>query len=240
MHQLDSSSLWGMFIGSGTCVKYIIGLLCLCFTLTWTICLVKVTELSLLRKRLRRDMRCFSASETLFQVDKKLMQKNSIASTLVHVALDEWKQSADLLADHEGLKERVALCLERVEAAAGRHIIAGTGGLAIIGSTAPFVGLLGTVWGIMSSFISISKLHTSNLAVVAPGIAEALLATACGLIAAIPASVLYNLFSRRINAYRAEIEDAATMVLRTVSRDLSRTAHCQQDTVKLNFRLAAE
>lgn len=240
MHQFDSSSLWEMFIGSGACVKYIIGLLCLCVVLTWTVCLVKIIELSVLRKRLRQDMRCFSEVENLFQAEKKLAHKNGIVAVLIHAALEEWKQSIALLSDQDGLKERVALCLERVEATAGRHIIAGTGILAIIGSTAPFVGLLGTVWGIMSSFINISKLHTSNLAVVAPGIAEALLATACGLIAAIPASVFYNFFSRRINAYRVEMEDAATMVLRTVSRDLSRNALYGQETTKLNFRLAAE
>lgn len=240
MNQFDSFSLWGMFIGSGACVKYIISFLCLCFILTWTIFLVKTIELFISRKRLRRDLRCFSTAETLFQAEHKLTQKNSIVFILIHAALDEWKQSANLLADQNGLKERVALCLERVEAAAGRHVIAGTGTLAIIGSTASFVGLFGTVWGIMSSFINISKLHSSNLAVVAPGIAEALLATACGLIAAIPASVFYNLFSRRINTYRSEVADAATMVLRTVSRDLSRNAHEEQEVVKLNFRLAAE
>lgn len=240
MHQFDSSALWGMFTASGTCVKFVIGLLCLSIILTWTIVLVKTIELFIVRNWLRRDLRCFSATENLFQAGRQLAHKNGIVFALTHTALDEWKQSANLLADQEGLKERVALCLERAEAAAGRHIIAGTGVLAIIGSTAPFVGLFGTVWGIMSSFINISQLHSPNLAVVAPGIAEALLATACGLIAAIPASVFYNLLSRRINAHRAEIEDAATMVLCTVSRDLSRNAHEEQEVVKLNFRLAAE
>jgi biopolymer transport protein ExbB len=79
----------------------------------------------------------------------------------------------------------------------------GTGVLATIGATAPFVGLFGTVWGIMNSFIGISKSHTTNLAVVAPGIAEALLATAFGLAAAIPAVVIYNVFARSIAGYRA-------------------------------------
>ena len=94
--------------------------------------------------------------------------------------------------------------------------------LATIGSTAPFVGLFGTVWGIMNSFIGISKSHTTNLAVVAPGIAEALLATALGLAAAIPAVVIYNIFARSIAGYRALLGDAAAEVLRLVSRDLGR------------------
>jgi biopolymer transport protein ExbB len=88
------------------------------------------------------------------------------------------------------------------------------------GTTAPFVGLFGTVWGIMNSFIGISKSHTTNLAVVAPGIAEALLATALGLAAAIPAVIIYNMFSRSIAGYRALTGDISAEVLRLVSRDL--------------------
>ena len=94
--------------------------------------------------------------------------------------------------------------------------------LATIGSTAPFVGLFGTVWGIMNSFIGISNAHTTNLAVVAPGIAEALLATAFGLVAAIPAVMIYNVFARQTAAYRALLGDASAQVMRLVSRDLDR------------------
>jgi biopolymer transport protein ExbB len=120
------------------------------------------------------------------------------------------------------LKERISWLLERVEASASRRIGRGMGLLASIGATAPFVGLFGTVWGIMNSFIGISKSHTTNLAVVAPGIAEALLATAFGLAAAIPAVVIYNLFARQITSYRATLADASAEVLRLVSRDLDR------------------
>jgi biopolymer transport protein ExbB len=124
--------------------------------------------------------------------------------------------------DREGIKERIASRLERIEASYRRRILRGTGVLATIGATAPFVGLFGTVWGIMNSFIGISKSHTTNLAVVAPGIAEALLATALGLAAAIPAVVIYNVFARSIAGYRAGVGDAAAEVLRLVSRDLER------------------
>jgi biopolymer transport protein ExbB len=96
----------------------------------------------------------------------------------------------------------------------------GTGLLATIGSTAPFVGLFGTVWGIMNAFIGISEAQTTNLAVVAPGIAEALLATALGLVAAIPAVVIYNVFARAIAGYRQVLADASAGVERLVSRDL--------------------
>ncbi len=126
--------------------------------------------------------------------------------------------------DREGIKERVASRLERIEANRGRLMMRGTGVLATIGATAPFVGLFGTVWGIMNSFIGISRSQTTNLAVVAPGIAEALLATAFGLAAAIPAVVIYNVFSRQIAAYRAQLGDASAEVLRLFGRDLDRSA----------------
>jgi biopolymer transport protein ExbB len=98
----------------------------------------------------------------------------------------------------------------------------GTSVLATIGATAPFVGQFGTVWGIMNSFIGTSREHTTNLAVVAPGIAKALLATAFGLAAAIPAVVIYNVFARSISGYRALLGDAAAALLRLASRDLDR------------------
>jgi biopolymer transport protein ExbB len=114
--------------------------------------------------------------------------------------------------------------LERIEAAAGRRMSRGTGILATIGATAPFIGLFGTVWGIMDSFVGISRAQTTNLAVVAPGIAEALLATAIGLFAAIPAVVIYNMFSRMTASRRAIMGDAAAAVMRLVSRDTDRGA----------------
>jgi biopolymer transport protein ExbB len=123
-----------------------------------------------------------------------------------------------------GLLPRVSSHLARIEAAAARRMGFGVGVLATIGATAPFVGLFGTVWGIMNAFIGISQAHTTNLAVVAPGIAEALLATALGLVAAIPAVVMYNFFSRWIAGYRALHADASAEILRIVSRDLDRGA----------------
>jgi biopolymer transport protein ExbB len=113
--------------------------------------------------------------------------------------------------------------------------------LATIGATAVFVGLFGTVWGIMDSFIGISKTNTTNLAVVAPGIAEALLATAMGLVAAIPAVVMYNGLARSITNYRAQLGDAAAEVLRHLSRDLDRDflPH-KEDAPVVRLRQSAE
>jgi biopolymer transport protein ExbB len=141
------------------------------------------------------------------------------AAKLVAAADAELKLSAGALA---GVKDRITSRLERLEAGNGRAMIRGTGILATVGATAPFVGLFGTVWGIMNSFIGISIQHTTNLAVVAPGIAEALLATALGLVAAIPAVVMYNMFARWISGYRALHADASAEILRLISRDLDR------------------
>jgi biopolymer transport protein ExbB len=98
--------------------------------------------------------------------------------------------------------------------------------LATVGAVAPFVGLFGTVWGIMNSFFRIGAEQNSSLAVVAPGIAEALLATAFGLVAAIPAVIIYNHFTRSIAGYKSLVADASALVMRLLSRDLDRgTSH---------------
>ena len=146
-------------------------------------------------------------------------QRRAVAQ-LLRTAVQEVQQSPH--PDPESLKERVSWLLERIEASTSRRVGRGMGLLATIGATAPFVGLFGTVWGIMNSFIGISNAHTTNLAVVAPGIAEALLATALGLFAAIPAVVIYNVFSRSIGGYRALLADGSALVMRLLSRDCDR------------------
>ena len=113
-------------------------------------------------------------------------------------------------ASADGLKERVASRLSRIEAQAGRRMSRGTGVLATIGSTAPFVGLFGTVWGIMNSFIGISESQTTNLGNRCARHRRGLLATAIGLVAAIPAVVIYNVFARSITGYRQLLADAVS------------------------------
>jgi biopolymer transport protein TolQ len=122
----------------------------------------------------------------------------------MRAAVQEIRMSANARGD--GLKERIAWQLERLEMAASRKISRGTGVLATIGSTAPFIGLFGTVWGIMHSFSAIAAMHNTNLAVVAPGIAEALFATAIGLVAAIPAVLAYNKISNDLVRFASRLE----------------------------------
>jgi biopolymer transport protein ExbB len=210
-----------MFMQADIVVKAVMVGLAFASLLTWTIWFAKALEIFGARARLRSDMQRIENAPSLIECAQTFGTRRSSASMLVHAAMMEIEQSADAI-DREGVKERVASRLERLEAAAARRMIRGTGPLATIGATAPFVGLFGTVWGIMNSFIGISKSQTTNLAVVAPGIAEALLATALGLVAAIPAVVMYNLLSRWTAGYRAQYGDASAAVLRLVSRDLDR------------------
>ena len=212
-------SPWGMFMNADVVVKVVMVGLVIASVVTWTVWLAKTIELLKARRKLRSAVDALSAVKTLANARQSNIEEP--VASFYAAAVDELRLS-DGSMDKDGLKERIASRLERVEAALSRRISRGTGVLATIGATAPFVGLFGTVWGIMNSFIGISKSHTTNLAVVAPGIAEALLATALGLAAAIPAVVIYNLFSRQITSYRAALADASASVLRLVSRDLDR------------------
>jgi biopolymer transport protein ExbB len=209
-------SPWGMYMQADVIVKAVMIGLAIASFVTWTVWLAKTIELFAAKRRLRLDLRAFAESQA-----EALPRRKSIMGRFVDAAAAELKLSDGAL-EKDGLKERVALAFERIEKAASRRIMRGTGVLATIGATAPFVGLFGTVWGIMNSFIGISKSQTTNLAVVAPGIAEALLATALGLAAAIPAVVIYNVFSRQIAGYRELVGDSSAEILRWVSRDLDR------------------
>lgn len=227
-------SPWGMFMAADWVVKGVMIGLAVASLLTWTIWIAKSLELAGARSRAKRALKIIGHSATLSEAVRTLEGAEGPASILVRAAEDEVRLSAPALtrAGGEGLKERVTSRLSRIEAKAGRRLSKGTGILATIGSVAPFVGLFGTVWGIMNSFIGISQAQTTNLAVVAPGIAEALLATAIGLVAAIPAVVIYNVFARSITGYRSLLADASAGVERLVSRDLDfRMAGVREDAL---------
>ena len=215
-------SPWGMFMAADWVVQAVmIGLVFASFV-TWTIWLAKALELALAKRRARSQVARIERAGSLrraIEEGRKPLRRGPVAA-LALTAASESELSGRLPAD--GVKERVAVALQRIEARSGRQMSRGTGILATIGSTAPFVGLFGTVWGIMNSFIGIVETNTTNLAVVAPGIAEALLATGIGLVAAIPAVIIYNAFSRSIAGYRAILADGSAAVMRHLSRDLDR------------------
>ncbi len=212
-------SPWGMFLSADNLVKAVMIGLAFASVLTWTIALAKWLELLGFKARLRRAHRAIAGAGSLAEAGNRAGQAGS-AARLVRAAMLELERSPDR-SDREGIRERLAATIERIEATVGRQLARGTGILGTIGATAPFVGLFGTVWGIMNSFIGISKAHTTNLAVVAPGIAEALLATALGLAAAIPAVVIYNYLARSIAGCKALFANTSTEVLNLTSREIA-------------------
>jgi biopolymer transport protein ExbB len=210
-----------MFASADIVVKAVMLGLAFASLVTWTVWLAKSVQLVFARRRVRVALTAISEERSLAGATARVSSGRGMVTSFMAAAAQELLLSSDVI-EREGVKERVASRLARLEAAAARDMNKGTGLLATIGSTAPFVGLFGTVWGIMNSFIGISKAQTTNLAVVAPGIAEALLATAIGLFAAIPAVIIYNQFARWIGSYRGLLGDAAAEVQRLVSRDLDR------------------
>lgn len=215
-------SPWGMFMAADIVVQAVMAGLVVAAILTWTIWLAKTLEIFGAAARARRVLAIVTSAPSLYEAEAALSRRRGAGVILVRAAVEETRMSQ---VGHggikpDGLKERVTSRLGRLVVAAGRNLARGTGLLATIGSTAPFVGLFGTVWGIMNAFIGISEAQTTNLAIVAPGIAEALLATALGLVAAIPAVVFYNSFARSIAGYRQNLGDIGAAVERLLSRDL--------------------
>ncbi|SUW65368.1 Biopolymer transport protein exbB [Buttiauxella agrestis] len=231
-------SVWGMYQHADIVVKIVMIGLILASVVTWAIFFSKSIELSSQKRRLKREQQQLANARSLDEASEmaEAFDARSLSTMLINEAQNELELSAGS-EDNEGIKERTGFRLERRVAAAGRHMGRGNGFLATIGAISPFVGLFGTVWGIMNSFIGIAQSQTTNLAVVAPGIAEALLATAIGLVAAIPAVVIYNVFARVIGGYKASLGDVAAQVLLLQSRDLDLAASSQSRPVRTAQKL---
>ena len=218
LHELSPLS---MFLSADILVKAVMIALALASLTTWTIAVSKTIEMSLARRRLQASLDRISGSKSLAEAQLALGSTSGLTGDMLAVAVREMRMSEGTFSD-SGIKERAQSSFAELSRAEGRRVRFGMGALATIGAISPFVGLFGTVWGIMNSFIGISKSQTTNLAVVAPGIAEALLATAIGLVAAIPAVIIYNHFSR-VTKNHMELASRATGAAgRLLSRDLDR------------------
>ncbi len=217
-------SVWSMFLNADIVVKFVIVGLLLASIATWTILIAKTIEFKRARQRATEAIGRLSQARGLAEARLALGGGDRLTGALLSEATRELKLSSDILAG-PGVRERVASCFGEIERAEAIAIKRGTGILASVGSTGPFVGLFGTVWGIMNSFIGISRAQTTNLAVVAPGIAEALLATGIGLFAAIPAVLIYNHLARSTGSYLELVSNVSGELLRIVSRDLDRGRH---------------
>jgi biopolymer transport protein ExbB len=216
---LRELSPWSMFLSADIIVKAVMIGLAFASLVTWTIFIAKVIELALAQRQLRVALDRIGDSRSLAEAQLTLGPKYNVLSALLAAAMREARLSAGISSD-SGIKERAASSFAEIVRAEART---GMAALATIGATSPFVGLFGTVWGIMNSFIGISKSQTTNLAVVAPGIAEALLATAFGLVAAIPAVIIYNHFARVMRNYLELVGRSSGAAGRLLSRDLDRT-----------------
>ncbi|OCQ52269.1 Biopolymer transport protein ExbB [Photorhabdus australis subsp. thailandensis] len=214
-------SIWGMYQNADIVVKTVMIGLVIASVITWALFFSKGAELLAAGRRLRKEQLALAEVKSLEQAAEiaEGFSKLSISRVLLSEVQTERQLSSESL-DLNSTKERASFRLERSVAAISRHMGRGNGYLATIGAISPFVGLFGTVWGIMNSFIGIAHSQTTNLAVVAPGIAEALLATALGLVAAIPAVVIYNIFARMIASYRGQVGDVAAQSLLLLGRDL--------------------
>ena len=192
----------------------------------WAIIIQKIIAFNAAKREADRFDRAFWSGQPLDDLHDRIGETPKGASERVFTAgMTEWRRS------HRDDGNLIAGATARIDramtVAVNRESDRLTGGLpflATVGSTAPFIGLFGTVWGIMNAFVGISRAQTTNLAVVAPGIAEALLATALGLVAAIPAVVVYNLCSRAIAAHRLTLRDGAALIARMASRTLDAQA----------------
>ena len=220
--ELKELSPWTMFKSADVVVKAVMIGLAFASLVTWTIFIAKMLELTVVQRKVRSALAKIADARSLAEAQFALGAKGSVLASFLAAAMREARLSAGISSD-AGIKERAASSFAEIVRAEARRVRLGMGLLATIGATSPFVGLFGTVWGIMNSFIGISKSQTTNLAVVAPGIAEALLATAIGLVAAIPAVIIYNHFSRVTKGYLELVNRASGAAGRLLSRDLDRT-----------------
>ncbi|WP_146091381.1 tonB-system energizer ExbB [Xanthomonas arboricola] len=208
-----------MFQQADWVVKTVMGVLVLASVATLSIWIYKTWEIVACRRTIATALKSLSSYGELASF---VQLPDPVAAAMVQVAIGELERypAGRRHVFAEGIKERTAARIQRVEAGQQRRLSRGASVLGSIGAAAPFIGLFGTVWGIMNAFIGIAHSQTTNLAVVAPGIAEALLTTAFGLVAAIPAVLVYNAVTRAIAGYRVRMNDAATHVMCLLSREL--------------------
>ncbi len=238
-HNIDFT-LFGMFMQADIVVKIVMGMLIFASVWSWTIILAKKISLTRLNRRAQRFEDAFWAGEPLDKLYDRV--KKSHPDPLLNTfmaGMEEWKTatSAGLPSSESlqaGLQQRIERAMSLSINREMNTLERGMTFLASTGSTAPFIGLFGTVWGIMNSFTAIAGANNTSLAVVAPGIAEALFATALGLLAAIPAVIAFNLFSTTINRY-ADRLDAFTAEFMTI---LSRHLESRETTTGRNRKVA--
>jgi len=191
---------------------------------SWAIIFDKIIKFKILHFRTTRFEKIFDSEDTIEEIHKNIKHKNNHPLARIFIsAINEWRSSVSKTADDKSsIKERLYNIMHITSVKSSEKLEAGLHYLAIIGSASPFIGLFGTVWGIMNSFQAIAVSKNTNLSVVAPGIAEALLATAMGLFAAIPAVIFYNIYSNKINNFSEKMDNFISYVLNIFSHELDK------------------
>lgn len=209
-----------LFASATAGVQGVMVLLLVASLLIWSTLLVKGLEMRRAEQRIDRSSGWVERAPSLVALDTAELT-DPVIKLMIDEARDEMLRGAQLLRHGrcEGTKERVAARLQRVEEIFVDRLSRGIGGVAGVASVAPYVGLLGTVWGIMHSFLGIAAAKSTNLSVVAPGIAEALLATGLGLVTAIPATLIFNTLVNRVARYRARLSGCSTLLMCLATRD---------------------
>ena len=220
-------SFWGLVLQADTIVKIVMLILLIASIWSWSIIIEKTKRFFLLKKQAEAFENTFWSGESLEKLykEEETNPKDPLATVFV-AGMYEWTRASNSnsLSNEKiqaGLQERIHQVMNVAVTRELENIEKNIGFLATVGSTAPFIGLFGTVWGIMNSFQSIALSKDTSLAVVAPGIAEALLATALGLVAAIPAVIAYNKLSNNLNTYALRLQNFASEFEALLSRHLS-------------------
>lgn len=223
---LTDLSLWGLFLQAHLIVKVVMTGLVLASVWCWAIIVDKYVLYARTRRNMDRFEKVFWSGQSLEELYRSLAPRPTTSMPALFVAaMREWKRSFEgggrAVASLQMRIEKVLdVTIQReVERLEGRLLV-----LATVGSAGPFVGLFGTVWGIMTSFQSIAASKNTSLAVVAPGIAEALFATALGLLAAIPATIFYNKFSAEVAKQASRLEGFADEFSAILSRQIDERA----------------
>ena len=221
-----------MFMDAQPVVKVVMIGLVLASILSWTLLVTKLVEFASLNKASDRFVEAFRGAKSVNDMGRIALSDEFEGNPLADMAAAatqevELSRQAGLAvsgAHRETTLHRAEMAVGAVQANLGKRLSSGMQFLASVGSSGPFIGLFGTVYGIMNSFIGIANTNTTNLAVVAPGIAEALLATGIGLFAAIPAVIFYNYFQTRVSAYGARTEGFVAELMNAISRQLDKGA----------------
>ncbi|MCA0903830.1 protein TolQ [Qipengyuania aquimaris] len=210
-----------LFLDADIVVQLVMLGLILASIWVWTIIVSFSLRMKTLRRRTRKYEEDFWQAENFDRFMSERGNKDVPSARVAQAAVGEWRKSTKgEIRDREGLRSRIATAMESQVALEADDIAERLNFLATVGAVAPFVGLFGTVWGIMNSFFQIGAQESSSLAVVAPGISEALFATAIGLFAAIPAVIAYNRFSHSVERFEAGLHRFSDRLYATFSRQL--------------------